>query len=188
MVRDPVGGPHWEGFGKRYGMRLTGVVTGNAMEASLGAIWGEDPRYVRVGDQPLGARIKNIIVMTLLPEAAMASCILHTPGTLLRPETISCRTVGAPKVSQRIAPRSNELVWGSSAVWQAMRCRSSWLHGTRSPSKEEIGRVIFTCLGSLTLRCGIKITDTYRFARQSQLKDFNALIAVEHFPGQNYLH
>ena len=33
-------GPHWDGFGKRYGMRLTGVVTGNAMEASLGAVWG----------------------------------------------------------------------------------------------------------------------------------------------------
>src|SRR5262252_4994798 len=26
-------GPHWEGFGKRYGMRLTGISTGNAMEA-----------------------------------------------------------------------------------------------------------------------------------------------------------
>src|SRR5881394_3869721 len=29
-------GPHLAGFGKRYGMRLTGVSTGNAMEASLG--------------------------------------------------------------------------------------------------------------------------------------------------------
>jgi len=40
-------GPHIEGFGKRYGMRLTGVSTGNAMQASLGAMWGEDPRYFR---------------------------------------------------------------------------------------------------------------------------------------------
>src|ERR1700688_3913563 len=37
-------GTHWDGFGARYGMRLTGIVTGNAMEAGLGAIWGEDPR------------------------------------------------------------------------------------------------------------------------------------------------
>jgi hypothetical protein len=44
-------GPHWEGFGKRYGIRLTGVSTGNAMEAGLGAIWGEDPRYLRAGDR-----------------------------------------------------------------------------------------------------------------------------------------
>jgi hypothetical protein len=39
-------GPHWEGFAKRYGMRLTGVATGNAIEAGLGTIWNEDPRYV----------------------------------------------------------------------------------------------------------------------------------------------
>lgn len=42
-------GPHWEGFGKRYGMRLTGSATSSAMEASLGALWGEDPRYPRLG-------------------------------------------------------------------------------------------------------------------------------------------
>ena len=29
-------GPHWEGFGKRYAMRLTGVATSHAMEAGLG--------------------------------------------------------------------------------------------------------------------------------------------------------
>src|SRR4051794_33160024 len=38
-------GPHWDGFGKRYGMRLTGIATSNLMEAGLGAAWGEDPRY-----------------------------------------------------------------------------------------------------------------------------------------------
>jgi hypothetical protein len=42
-------GPHWDGFGNRYGMRLTGVATSNGMEAGLGAIWGEDPRYFRAG-------------------------------------------------------------------------------------------------------------------------------------------
>ena len=36
-------GPHWEGFGKRYGMRLTGISTGNAMEAGL-ARYGEKTR------------------------------------------------------------------------------------------------------------------------------------------------
>ena len=33
-------GPHWDGFAKRFGMRLTGISTGNAMDASLGALWG----------------------------------------------------------------------------------------------------------------------------------------------------
>lgn len=59
-------GPHWEGFGKRYGMRLTGVSTGNAMEAGLGALWGEDPRYPRAAGQPFKSRVVNIIRMTFL--------------------------------------------------------------------------------------------------------------------------
>ena len=54
-------GPQWDGFAKRYGMRLTGVSTGNAMEASLGAIWGEDPRYFRSPNRAFGARVKYVI-------------------------------------------------------------------------------------------------------------------------------
>jgi hypothetical protein len=57
-------GPHWAGFGKRYGMRLTGVSTGNAMEASLGAIWGEDPRYFPSPNRAFGARVKYVIGST----------------------------------------------------------------------------------------------------------------------------
>lgn len=57
-------GPHWDGFGKRYGMRLTGVSTGNAMEAGLGSLWGEDPRYFRAIGEPFKGRVKNILVMT----------------------------------------------------------------------------------------------------------------------------
>lgn len=41
----PEYGPHWDGFGKRYGLRLTGNATSNVMEAGLGSLWGEDPRY-----------------------------------------------------------------------------------------------------------------------------------------------
>lgn len=59
-------GGSWEGFGKRYGMRLTGVATGNAMEAGFGALWGEDPRYFRANQQPFGGRIKNVVAMTFL--------------------------------------------------------------------------------------------------------------------------
>jgi hypothetical protein len=57
-------GPHWEGFGKRYGMRLTGVSTGNLMEASLGAAWGEDPRYFNAAGRPFGRRVENIVDLT----------------------------------------------------------------------------------------------------------------------------
>ena len=63
-------GSHWEGFGKRYGMRLTGVVTGNAMEASLGAVWGEDPRYPRAAGQPFAKRVRQVVRMTFLARSA----------------------------------------------------------------------------------------------------------------------
>lgn len=57
-------GPHWDGFGQRYGMRLTGVSTGNAIEASLGAAWGEDPRYFHTVHTSFGERTKNIVDLT----------------------------------------------------------------------------------------------------------------------------
>ncbi len=56
----------WAGYGKRYGMRLTGISTGNAMEAGLGSLWGEDPRYFRVGDGGFGARLRNVIGKTFV--------------------------------------------------------------------------------------------------------------------------
>jgi hypothetical protein len=59
-------GPGWEGYGKRNAMRLTGVATSNAMEASLGSLWGEDPRYFRATGRPIGKRIQNIVVMTFM--------------------------------------------------------------------------------------------------------------------------
>jgi len=33
-------GTHWDGFGERNGMRLTGVATGKLIEAGLGSAWG----------------------------------------------------------------------------------------------------------------------------------------------------
>jgi hypothetical protein len=59
-------GGSWVGFGKRYGMRLTGVSTGNAMEAGLGALWGEDPRYFRTYRQALKGRLRSVVIMTFL--------------------------------------------------------------------------------------------------------------------------
>jgi hypothetical protein len=54
------------GFDRRYEMRLAGLSTGNAMEATLGAIWGEDPRYHRVPNEPFGGRVRNIVKMTFV--------------------------------------------------------------------------------------------------------------------------
>jgi hypothetical protein len=58
-------GPHWEGFGKRYGMRLTGISTSNAMEAGLGALWQENPRYMRQARGSVLSRIGSCLKMTV---------------------------------------------------------------------------------------------------------------------------
>ena len=61
-------GPHWAGFGDRYGMRLSGLALSNTMEAGLGAIWGEDPRYRRDAGAPFMNRIGHAAKMTFLAE------------------------------------------------------------------------------------------------------------------------
>jgi hypothetical protein len=63
-------GTHWEGFGKRYGMRLTGISTSNAIEAGLGALWEENPRYVRLGRGSVLARIASSLKMTVAAECS----------------------------------------------------------------------------------------------------------------------
>jgi hypothetical protein len=57
-------GPHWGGFGDRYGIRMTGIAPQNAMEASLGFMLGEDPRYFSARGLPFKARLANVIRLT----------------------------------------------------------------------------------------------------------------------------
>src|SRR5258708_2284990 len=57
-------GPHCEGYAKRYGMRFSGVASSNTIEAGLGAIWGEDPRYVRDPSLPISHQLPNVHRLT----------------------------------------------------------------------------------------------------------------------------
>ena len=50
-------GSGWEGFGKRLATRQADVLISSTVEASLGALWGEDPRYWRSGKDGTGARL-----------------------------------------------------------------------------------------------------------------------------------
>jgi hypothetical protein len=59
-------GGTWSGFGERFGVRESGVSLSNAMEAGLGALWAEDPRYFRVPEQTLGGRLRNVIKQTFV--------------------------------------------------------------------------------------------------------------------------
>jgi hypothetical protein len=64
MDRPKEYGPHWGGFADRFAMRMPSIIVGNAMEASLGTITREDPRYFRVPDKSFGARVKNVVKQT----------------------------------------------------------------------------------------------------------------------------
>ena len=59
-------GPHWDGFAKRYGMRFSGIAASNTIEAGLGALWGEDPRYVRSQNSAFKKRVGNVFLYTFM--------------------------------------------------------------------------------------------------------------------------
>ena len=58
---------HWTGFGQRYGMRMTGIATQNIMEASLGAMIHEDPRYRKAGGS-VKHRLVSVMKQTALAQ------------------------------------------------------------------------------------------------------------------------
>lgn len=50
-------GRTWSGAGKRYLAREADVALSDTLEAGLGSIWGEDPRYVRAPPGPFTSRV-----------------------------------------------------------------------------------------------------------------------------------
>jgi hypothetical protein len=50
-------GRGWSGVGKRYVEREADVTLSNSLEAGLGAIWGEDPRYIRAPRGSIRSRV-----------------------------------------------------------------------------------------------------------------------------------
>ena len=60
-------GPHWEGFAERYGVSVSTNAVSNAMEAGLGAAWGEDPRYRRDGaGVSFKSRLGHVVIWTVV--------------------------------------------------------------------------------------------------------------------------
>jgi hypothetical protein len=67
MDRPAEAGPHWKGFGERYGVSVSTNAVSNAMEAGLGAIWGEDPRYRRDGSRvAFKSRLGHVVKWTVV--------------------------------------------------------------------------------------------------------------------------
>ena len=56
----------WSGFGKRFGDREARVTISNSLEGGLGAIWGEDPRYGRLGRGGLWPRARHALKSSVL--------------------------------------------------------------------------------------------------------------------------
>jgi hypothetical protein len=61
-------GRSWSGFGKRYAEREADVAISNSIEAGLGAIWGEEPRYIRSGRTRIGPRVRYALRTVLLAQ------------------------------------------------------------------------------------------------------------------------
>lgn len=102
-------GPGWEGFGKRYAIRLPGIAIGNAAEAGFGAIWGEDPRYYHSPNRNFGARVGHVIKLSFMAR--------RNDGSLMPAYARYIATVGNNILSNAWRePSENDL---SSALYRA---------------------------------------------------------------------
>jgi len=61
-------GPHWDGWGRRMGSKFATAAVSSTMEASIGALWGEDPRYHRLGEGSAKSRLGHAVKMAFLAE------------------------------------------------------------------------------------------------------------------------
>ena len=61
-------GDSFDGFVKRYGLRMSGVATSNVAEATLGFIWAEDPRYHRDPQLAFRQRFGRTLKMTFMSD------------------------------------------------------------------------------------------------------------------------
>jgi hypothetical protein len=112
-------GGSWSGFGQRFGIREAGVSLSNAMEAGLGDLWGEDPRYFRVPEQKWRGRIVSVVKQTFVAR--------HRNGQF------------GPAYARYIAFSGNNFIsnaWraGSEADTQHALSRTSWAFAGRMAS------------------------------------------------------
>jgi hypothetical protein len=59
-------GRSWPGVAKRFAAREASVAVSNSIEAGLGAIWGEDPRYLPTRNRTLRARVQHALKSVVL--------------------------------------------------------------------------------------------------------------------------
>ncbi|MCW5981828.1 MAG: hypothetical protein KIT09_27330 [Bryobacteraceae bacterium] len=97
-----------DGFAKRYGTREAEVIMGNGIEASVGLLWGEDPRYFRSPDQSFGARVRHAIssgVLSYRHDGSRGPAYARFVGI-----------ASARSVSRNWHPNEDR-TWARSALW-----------------------------------------------------------------------
>lgn len=118
----------WKGFSQRFGIRLSGVATQNAMEAGLGAIWREDPRYRRAASGGFRARLGSALKQTLLVQRPDGS---HQPA-YARYAAIG----GANLLSNAWRPNSQATLSAALSRTARGRGREKKTHAPPSPAKK----------------------------------------------------
>jgi len=61
-------GRGWSGFGKRYAQREADVAISNTIEGGLGALWGEDPRYIPSARKGIWPRARYALKTSVLAQ------------------------------------------------------------------------------------------------------------------------
>jgi hypothetical protein len=61
-------GRGWSGIGKRYAQREADVAISNAIEAGLGALWGEEPRYIPSARKGIWPRARYALKTSVLAQ------------------------------------------------------------------------------------------------------------------------
>jgi hypothetical protein len=61
-------GRSWSGVGKRYAQREADVAISNTIEAGLGALWGEDPRYIPSARKGIWPRARYALKTSVLAQ------------------------------------------------------------------------------------------------------------------------
>jgi hypothetical protein len=123
-------GRSWSGFGKRYLEREADVAIANTIEAGLGSLWGEDPRYRRSGQGRIWSRVGYAASRTVLSPrrdgrarpawARFAAKTLNTPieNTWLPPSATTGSAV-AVRIADGFLGRFGGNLWGE--FWPDLR-------------------------------------------------------------------
>jgi len=106
--KPPEWGSDLAGFSRRYATRQTEVTLSTAAEASLGATWGEDPRYFRSGRRRFWGRVGWAISSAFLAH--------RSDGRRRTAWARGAAFLGARAVTSTWRPES-DLDWWHYSVW-----------------------------------------------------------------------